>query len=65
MSNLPPDTTQGTVDRAAWDAEELPSPVAFGPLDVAAMQAVLDRLKATLSDDDRAAVSAVITVEPR
>lgn len=109
MSNLPPGTTQGMADRAAWDYDdelrcvcedccpscgctsdsqdqhyahcayagatdedlmgryepgsELSATINVGPLDVAAMQAALERLKAPLTDDDRAAVSAVITVE--
>lgn len=66
---LPDDTTQGQVDRAAWDRYEpgceVSAVINVGPLDVATMQAALVRLEASLTDDERAAVSAVITVEPK
>ena len=72
---LPDDTPQWMVDRAAWDDGdlagryepgcELSAIINIGPLDVAAMQAALDRLKATLSDDERAAVRQVFTVQPK
>lgn len=75
MSNMPDGTPQWMVDRAAWDDGDLAdryepgcalsATINIGPLDVATMQAALERLEASLTDDERAAVSAVITVEPK
>lgn len=73
--NLPDDTQQWMVDRAAWDDGDLSgryepgcevsAVINVGPLDVATMQAALERLEASLTDDERAAVSAVFRVEPK
>lgn len=47
--NLPDDVTQADVDRAAWDSDE---PFELGPVDVVALQEILDGLMVSVADEE-------------